>query len=91
MTAVLSHRSNLRVSTGQIAREAEVDIALMHNEFGSKIGVFELMVRETLESVFARLRCVSLMLFRLITPPMLMCQFGFFSAHVDGSDGRSGG
>ncbi|MGL5047754.1 MAG: hypothetical protein ACRC6S_09430 [Shewanella sp.] len=51
ITAVLSlfsHRSDLRFSTGQIARKAEVDIALMPNEFGSKIGVFEQMVRETL-------------------------------------------
>ncbi|MGI0119087.1 TetR/AcrR family transcriptional regulator [Zooshikella sp. RANM57] len=44
------------VSTRQLAREAGVDAALIRYYFGSKLGLFEQMLRETLEPVLERLR-----------------------------------
>lgn len=56
---LFSHSSYPTVSTREIAREAEVDAALIRYYFGSKAGLFEQMVRETLEPVLARLREIS--------------------------------
>lgn len=56
---LFGHRSYPTVSTREIAREAEVDAALIRYYFGSKAGLFEHMVRETLEPVLARLREIS--------------------------------
>ncbi|MFB2718346.1 TetR/AcrR family transcriptional regulator [Shewanella xiamenensis] len=56
---LFSERSYPTVSTREIAREAEVDAALIRYYFGSKAGLFEQMVRETLEPVIARLREIS--------------------------------
>ncbi|MGZ0788115.1 TetR/AcrR family transcriptional regulator, partial [Pseudomonas saponiphila] len=56
---LFSHRSYPSVSTREIAREAEVDAALIRYYFGSKAGLFEQMVRETLEPVLARFREIS--------------------------------
>ncbi|PIW62338.1 TetR/AcrR family transcriptional regulator [Shewanella sp. CG12_big_fil_rev_8_21_14_0_65_47_15] len=57
--SLFSHRSYPTVSTREIAREAEVDAALIRYYFGSKAGLFEQMVRETLEPVLVRLREIS--------------------------------
>ncbi|MCL1088567.1 TetR/AcrR family transcriptional regulator [Shewanella profunda] len=57
--SLFSHRSYPTVSTREIAREAEVDAALIRYYFGSKAGLFEQMVRETLAPVLARLRELS--------------------------------
>ncbi|ASK68677.1 MULTISPECIES: TetR/AcrR family transcriptional regulator [Shewanella] len=57
--SLFSERSYPTVSTREIARVAEVDAALIRYYFGSKAGLFELMVRETLEPVITRLREVS--------------------------------
>ncbi|MGL5027212.1 MAG: TetR/AcrR family transcriptional regulator [Shewanella oncorhynchi] len=57
--SLFSHRSYSSVSTREIAREAEVDAALIRYYFGSKSGLFEQMVRETLEPVLARFREIS--------------------------------
>jgi AcrR family transcriptional regulator len=53
--SLFSYRSYPTVSTREIAREAGVDAALIRYYFGSKAGLFEQMVRETLEPVLARL------------------------------------
>lgn len=57
--SLFSHCSYPTVSTREIAREAEVDAALIRYYFGSKAGLFEQMVRETLEPVLTRLREIS--------------------------------
>ncbi|MES3007109.1 MAG: TetR/AcrR family transcriptional regulator [Pseudomonadota bacterium] len=44
------------VSTRALAAEAGVDAALIRYYFGSKAGLFEQMLRETLEPVLARLK-----------------------------------
>ncbi|EKE72166.1 TetR/AcrR family transcriptional regulator [Gallaecimonas xiamenensis] len=51
-----SHQSFAKVSTRQLAREAGVDAALIRYYFGSKLGLFEQMFRETLAPVLARFR-----------------------------------
>ncbi|NMH66979.1 TetR/AcrR family transcriptional regulator [Shewanella salipaludis] len=62
VTAALSlftRRSFQTVSTREVAREAGVDAALIRYYFGSKAGLFEHMVRETLAPVLARFRALS--------------------------------
>ncbi|MEE2028931.1 hypothetical protein DIKCMJMK_02814 [Shewanella oneidensis] len=51
---LFSERSYPTVSTREIAREAEVDAAPIRYYFGSKAGLFEQMVRETLAPVLMR-------------------------------------
>ncbi|WP_434341061.1 TetR/AcrR family transcriptional regulator [Motilimonas cestriensis] len=52
-------RSFATVSTRELARQAEVDAAMIRYYFGSKTGLFESMVRETLAPVLANLRDMS--------------------------------
>ncbi|MGL4748675.1 MAG: TetR/AcrR family transcriptional regulator [Shewanella sp.] len=56
---LFSERSYQTVSTREIARKAEVDAALIRYYFGSKAGLFEQMVRETLAPVLTRLGEIS--------------------------------
>ncbi|QSX40832.1 TetR/AcrR family transcriptional regulator [Shewanella cyperi] len=56
---LFSQRSFQGVSTREIAREAEVDAAMIRYYFGSKSGLFEHMVRETMAPVLARFRQLS--------------------------------
>lgn len=53
---LFSRRSFQTVSTRELAREAGVDAALIRYYFGSKAGLFEQMVRETLAPLVARFR-----------------------------------
>lgn len=45
-----------QVSTRELARHAEVDAAMIRYYFGSKLGLFESMVRETLAPVLSSLK-----------------------------------
>lgn len=56
---LFSQRSFHTVSTRELAREAGVDAALIRYYFGSKSGLFEHMVRETLAPVIARFKALS--------------------------------
>ncbi|MFO6424061.1 TetR/AcrR family transcriptional regulator [Motilimonas sp. KMU-193] len=47
-----------QVSTRQLARHAEVDAAMIRYYFGSKTGLFESMIRETLAPVIASLKSI---------------------------------
>ncbi|MBZ6072408.1 TetR/AcrR family transcriptional regulator [Aeromonas schubertii] len=53
---LFSRQDYRQVSTRALAREAGVDAALIRYYFGSKGGLFEQMVRETLSPVLQRLR-----------------------------------
>ncbi|WKE67355.1 TetR/AcrR family transcriptional regulator [Gallaecimonas kandeliae] len=57
---LFSSQAFQNVSTRQLAREAGVDAAMIRYYFGSKLGLFEQMVRETLEPVRAKFRAQSL-------------------------------
>ncbi|MBU2710119.1 TetR/AcrR family transcriptional regulator [Zooshikella harenae] len=54
--ALFGNQSFNNVSTRQLAREAGVDAALIRYYFGSKLGLFEQMLREMLEPMLERLR-----------------------------------
>ncbi|WP_237057358.1 TetR/AcrR family transcriptional regulator [Microbulbifer sediminum] len=53
---LFSHRSYRTVSTREIARSAGVDASLIRYYFGSKSGLFEQMLRETLAPLLDQLR-----------------------------------
>lgn len=57
--SLFSHRHYQTVSTREIAREAGVDAALIRYYFGSKAGLFEQMVRETIAPVVSRFKALS--------------------------------
>lgn len=50
------HNSYERVSIRELARRADVDAAMIRYYFGSKAGLFDTMVRETLAPVMSMLR-----------------------------------
>ncbi|ENY70823.1 TetR family transcriptional regulator [Aeromonas diversa CDC 2478-85] len=73
---LFSRQDYRQVSTRALAREAGVDAALIRYYFGSKGGLFEQMVRETLSPVVQRLRQLS----REETPSDLA---GFMALYYD--------
>ena len=57
--SLFGNRAFQTISTREIAREAGVDASLIRYYFGSKSGLFEQMVRETIEPVLTRFRALS--------------------------------
>jgi len=57
--SLFGDRGYRKVSTRELAREAEVDAALIRYYFGSKSGLFKQMLRETMAPVLEQFRALS--------------------------------